>query len=223
MNNLDLIEIYLTILPSADIESLDKINKQWTDWIKDYYHPMSLPTNKVEDVPFYDMIVYDKYKELYDKVLSKKIPFDFDFVSYEKQFQFHRRGKKAGEGIFYPISCDNFKQVVVRMQGQYDIISNTVLPKLDKNILEKRLPLYTYLIGLQCDKIYWYQYLSDKEVKEKKCAESFPERVVKTRNLLKNYDKRLMCLEGNYHKIPPKGLSLYSKGDFFETIIYEGN
>jgi hypothetical protein len=109
------------------------------------------------------------------------------------------------------------------MQGQYDIISNTVLPKLDKNILEKRLPLYTYLIGVQCDKIYWYQYLSDKEVKEKKCAESFPERVVKTRNLLKNYDKRLMCLEGNYHKIPTKGLSLYSKGDFFETIIYEGN
>lgn len=220
MDNIDLIEIYLTILPSGDIESLDKINHQWTDWLKDYYHPLTLPIKDVSKVPFYNMIVYDRYRDLYEKVLLKKIPFKFDFISYEKQFQFHRRSKRVSEGIFYSIPCREFKQIVVRKDRLGKLISNTVLPKLEKNILEKKFPINTYLIGIQCDKVYWYQYLSDKEVKEKKCIESFPERVIKTRNLLERYDKRLNCLEGNYYKIPPNGISFYSKGDFFEAIVY---
>lgn len=219
VNDTELKELYLTLIPTGDIESLKKIQSSWTESLISYYHPLNLVSKDITILPFYSPVLKDKYKGVYEDILYKRIKFQYDFVSEEKKYHFHKESNEYKKGVFYKLPCKEYRQVVVKQDKFYKPVSNIELPQALIPGLCKKLPVKVYLIGLQCIKgLYWYQYITEDEMRNRKIEDSFNERVIFTRNLLKRINKKMMPLEGQYLE-RPLGKSLYSDGDFFKVKI----
>ena len=172
---------FLICLRSGDYTSALALNKEWTEWVLQNQHPLSIPVSKDDDIPFFSPYFELKFADVWRKVKNKHKIFN-RVLEPQLGYTFHKQGVATYPNFF--ISLPKLWRTVVVTKSQGKVWSSVELNPREKRELMGLLPKL-YLIGIQTAKgVEFYQYLTAKEFHNKECMDKASDRLILTRNLL---------------------------------------